>query len=188
MSNPKLLTQDSWTRRLEWALNAIPAKDRDEITREAHSHIEGRLEQGSAIADILASLGTPEEYAYGFFEEFELSEALGRRTTTGMLRVAVRRINHSATTALVIILIFCISILGVSFLLTSFMHFIDPLHWGVWYSTHMFLIGFVDDPKDARQLLGTSIYPIAMLCSYCCWNIVQIILVRVLRSMTIRKV
>jgi uncharacterized membrane protein len=181
-----MLTQDRWLRRLEWALHAMPAKDRDEITREACSHIEDRLAQGNAIADVLAALGTPEEHAHGFFEEFELSEALGSRTTTGMLRIAARRIHRSAAAAVAFTLVCCLFVLGVGIVLTALMHFIDPLHWGVWYSTHMFLIGYVDNPGEARELLGAWIYPGAVLLAYGCWNIGQIILLWALRTMTRR--
>jgi uncharacterized membrane protein len=181
-----MLTQDRWLRRLEWALHAMPAKDREEITREARSHIDERRAQGIAIADVLAALGTPEEHAHGFFEEFELSEALGSRTTAGMLRVAARRIHRSAVAAVAFTLVFCVFALGVGFVLTAFMHFIDPLHWGVWYNTHMFVIGYTAKPDEARELLGALIYPVAVLSAYGCWNLGRIILLWALSSMARR--
>lgn len=186
MSNGSVLTQDRWLRRLEWALHAMPAKDRNEITREACSHIEDRLAQGNALEDVLASLGTPEEHAHGFFEEFELSEALGSRTMTGMLRVAARRLHRSAAAAIAFTLVCCLFVLGVGFVLTALMHFIDPLHWGAWYSTHMFVIGYADHTDEARELLGPLIYPVAVIVPYGCWNIGQKILLWALRTMAKR--
>lgn len=57
MSNMTAITREMWLRRLEWALHALPTKDRDEIVRETCSHIEERIAQGVGEPQILASLG-----------------------------------------------------------------------------------------------------------------------------------
>jgi hypothetical protein len=77
MSNSTATAQDVWLRRLEWALHALPTKDRDDIVRETCSHIEERIAQGVGEPQILASLGNADDYAQSFLDEFELSQALG---------------------------------------------------------------------------------------------------------------
>lgn len=43
------------------------------------------------------------------------------------------------------------------------MRLFDPEHWGLWSSPTMLLFGVVDDPTQARELLGDRIYAVAAL-------------------------
>ena len=47
--------------------------------------------------------------------------------------------------------------------LTAIMRLFDPMHWGLWVSPRMFLFGVIDDPSEAREVLGWKIYVVAPL-------------------------
>lgn len=53
--------------------------------------------------------------------------------------------------------------LAVCIVLTAVMRHFDALHWGLWVSAAGLQLGSVDDPTQARELLGDRIYPIAAL-------------------------
>jgi len=50
--------------------------------------------------------------------------------------------------------------------LTALMRFFDPSHWGLWMSPRIFMIGVIDDPNAAQEMLGAQIYPIALLVAF----------------------
>jgi hypothetical protein len=52
--------------------------------------------------------------------------------------------------------------------LTAFMRVFDPIHWGLWVSPSSFMLGVIDNPNAAQELLGSRIYPIAMLVAFLC--------------------
>lgn len=169
MSNVTASARDVWLRRLAWALHALPAKDRDDIVRETCSHIEERIVQGVSEPQILASLGNADDYAQSFLDEFELSQALGSRKLPAMTRVAARWIHRSIAVAAAFTWVSLLGLFAAGVVLTAVMHFLDPAHWGLWVSSHMLLIGHVDDPSEARELLGAGIYPFAVGSLIVCW-------------------
>lgn len=169
MSNSTAAARDVWLRRLEWALHALPTKDRDDIVRETRSHIEERVAQGVSELQILASLGDADDYAQSFLDEFELSQALGSRNLPAMIGVAARWIHRSVTAAAAFTWVLLLGVFAAGVVLTAVMHFLDPAHWGLWVSSHMLLIGHVDDPSAARELLGPGIYPFAVGSLIVCW-------------------
>lgn len=169
MSNVTTTTRDVWLRRLEWALHALPTKDREGIVRETCSHIDERIAQGVAEPQILASLGNPDDYAQSFLDEFELSQALGSRKLPAMIGVAARWIHRSVAAAAAFTWVLLLGLFAGGVVLTAVMHFLDPAHWGLWISGRMLLIGQVDDPSAARELLGAGIYPFAVGSVIVCW-------------------
>lgn len=169
MSDMTAATRDAWLRRLEWALHALPTKNREEIVRETCSHIEERLAQGVGEPQILASLGNADDYAQSFLDEFELAQALGSRKLTAMTKAAARWIHRSVAAAAAFTSVSLLGVFAVGVVLTAVMHFLDPAHWGLWVSSRMLLIGQVDDPSVARELLGAGIYPFAVASLIVCW-------------------
>jgi len=158
-----------WLRRLEWALHALPTKDRDEIVRETRSHIEERIAQGVGEPQILASLGDADDYAQSFLDEFELSQALGSRKLPAMIGVVALWVHRNVAAAAAFTSVLLLGLFAAGVLLTAVMRFLDPVHWGVWVSSRMLLIGHVDDPSVARELLGAGIYPFAVVSLIVCW-------------------
>jgi uncharacterized membrane protein len=169
MNRIAVTTRDQWLRRLEWALSALPVKDRDDIVRETRSHIEERLAQGMSEQQVLASLGDGDDYAQSFLDEFELSRALGSRRLPEMTRVAAAWAHRSIAAAAAFTWVLLIALYAAGVVLTAVMDFVDPVHWGFWVSKHMVLIGHVDDPAVARELLGAGIYPFAVGSLIVCW-------------------
>lgn len=52
--------------------------------------------------------------------------------------------------------------------LTALMRVFDPIHWGFWVSPSGFMLGVIDNPNAAQEVLGSRIYPIAMLVAFLC--------------------
>lgn len=169
MSNVTAAARDVWLRRLDWALHALPTKDRDDIVRETRSHIEERINQNMAESRILASLGDADDYAQSFLDEFELSQALGSRKLPAMIGAAARWLHRSVAAAAAFTSVLLLGLFAAGVILTAVMHFLDPVHWGLWVSKRMLLIGHVDDPSVARELLGAGIYPFAVGSLIVCW-------------------
>jgi hypothetical protein len=169
MSNVTAAARDVWLRRLDWALHALPTKDRDDIVRETRSHIEERINQNMAESQILASLGDADDYAQSFLDEFELSQALGSRKLPAMIGAAARWLHRSVAAAAAFTSVLLLGLFAAGVILTAVMHFLDPVHWGLWVSERMLLIGHVDDPSVARELLGAGIYPFAVGSVIVCW-------------------
>ena len=160
---------DDWLRRLDWALHGLPPTDRAEIARETRSHVEERVAQGMSEQEALMSLGEPEDYARGFYDGFELSKALGSRDVVRMTRVAAQWLNRSAAAAFALIVVSCLGIFAAGVTLTALMRFFDPVHWGLWLSSHFLLFGHVESAGEGRELLGAWIYPVAVLSLFGCW-------------------
>ncbi|GLQ99376.1 DUF1700 domain-containing protein [Dyella mobilis] len=186
MIGTSLETAGSWLRRLDWSLHALPQNDRIEIIREMRSHIEDRISRGIAERDVLASLGSPEEYARDFHDEFELSKALGSRGLIGMLRVAVYWLPRSAAAFLALMAVGCLGLFGTGVAVTAMMRFVDPLHWGLWLSSHSLVFGYAANLADEHEVFGTWIYPFAVLCAVGCWMAGQATLLWALRTIARR--
>lgn len=180
-------TRDVWLRQLDWALHALPARERDDIVRESRSHIEERISQGMGEPQVLASMGFPDDYAQKFLDEFDLSQALGSRKLPAMMGVAAQRIHRSVIAAAAFTWVLLLGLFAAGVTVTAAMHFLDPAHWGFWVSSHMLLIGHVDDPKEARELLGAGIYPAAVVTLVVCWIVGRAALLGALRAIAYRK-
>jgi uncharacterized membrane protein len=175
-------TLDDWLRRLEWSLNALPPKDRAEIARETRSHIEERIAQGISEQDALFSMGKPEDYAQGFNDDFELSKALGSRESFEMMRVVAQWLTRSAAAGAALVAVSCLGLFAAGVILTALMRFFDPVHWGLWLSSHFVLFGHVDRGDQARELLGAWIYPFAVVSLVACWLAGRAALLSALRT------
>lgn len=55
---------------------------------------------------------------------------------------------------------------GVS--LTALMRLFDPVHWGFWVSPTILGFGVVDNPNQAREILGNGIHGLAVLSLLLC--------------------
>lgn len=186
MSRKDRYTLDGWLRRLGWALGSLPAVERADIVREAQSHLEERSASGMDDRAILDAIGTPEDYARGFLDEYELARALGNGTVSGLMAAAGRRMHRSAIAFGAFICVLLLGLLGASALLTAVMHFLDPAHWGLWISSRMLLLGQIDNPAEARELLGAGIYPFSAVIVAICWAAGRLTLIGALKALASR--
>lgn len=46
---------------------------------------------------------------------------------------------------------------------TAIMRYIDPAQAGLWVAPGVFALGVIDDPNRAREVLGTHVYPLALV-------------------------
>lgn len=161
----------SYERQLRWALATLPEADRDSIVAEMRSHVLDRLDAGADLDDVLAALGTPNDYAHAFCESYEVARALSSRKTQGMLQTLLRGWARStgAVSALLVITIAWVIALQAVFVMLLKVR--DPVHVGLWRGEDFFFLGIIDDPSRGTELLGAWIAPLAFGCIIAAWFI-----------------
>lgn len=172
---------DLWLRRLNWALAKVPAADREDIVAEARAHIEDRIAAGRPAGEVLADFGPAETYARDFIDEMETVGALGAQRSGDLLGVVLRRVHRSAVAALALFVILVLALLSLSALGMVVMKITDPVHAGLWMGPHEQFIGVIDDPTQARELLGFWLYPLAALVMLIAWTLGRLTLIGTVR-------
>lgn len=173
----------AWLRELRLALAALPTDMREDILAETLSHLEDRLAQGHPAADALAALGPAAGYARGFLDNFELAHALSSRRLPSLVSAALQRVHRSLGVAVALIAVSLLALWTAATVVTALMHFIDPKHWGLWLGPHSLVLGVIDDGEPARELLGSLIYPLAVLTWAVAWQLGRQLLARALRRL-----
>jgi hypothetical protein len=181
--HPKLA---AFTRRLRWALAAIPEADRESIVAEMRSHVLDRIDAGASVDDVLAALGAPDEYAREFRESYAVASALSSRRTPPMLHALVLRAagSLSAVLAFFVIVIAWASALLVAY--AALLKISDPTHVGLWRGERFFFIGIIDDPTAGQELLGPWIMPLALVCVIAAWLVTRSLAVWALKRLAPR--
>lgn len=176
----------AYARKLRWSLSTLPEADREDIVSEMRSHVLDRIDAGVSIDDIFHGFGSPEQYARSFHDDFELSRALGSRSLVRMMRVLAYRVSRSAAAFFALLAMGCLGLFGAGVTVTALMRFIDPVHWGLWLSSHSLVFGYAGSPGGSRELLGAWIYPFAVLCLIGCWMVGQATLLWALKKIARR--
>ena len=68
----------------------------------------------------------------------------------------LRMIGHMAAAALSALVVAAIAV-------TVLMHWVDPIHWGLWTGNWTFSFGRLDDSKTAQQTSGFAFYLYAII-------------------------
>ena len=172
----------SYLRELRWALAALPEADRDEIVAETRSHVLDRVDGGSTLPAALQALGAPRDYAAPFLDSYRQSAALSHGRLRDLLPVLFGRLASSTRavgTALLLLFVWApaLGLTGTAILKLS-----HPEIAGLWVGPKVFFVGTIDDPTQAREVLGVWIFPIAAIALVAAW-----LLTRKLASSAVRR-
>ena len=154
---------ERWLSRLGWALGNLPPGERDDIVREARSHMEDRIASGGSLDAVLAEFGPAERHAQRFVDEIEAYEALGSQRTGVQARFVFNRAHRSFGAACALLLLLLLGIVGVVTVLIVGLKIFDPVHTGLWVGQGAAFVGVADDPAAGRELLGPWLIPAAAL-------------------------
>lgn len=173
----------NYARRLRWALSALPEADRDGIVAEMRSHVLDRMDAGATLADALAGLGEPEDYARGFRDAYALAYALSSRRTSNLIAALLQGAAYSALAACVGVLLLVLWAAAALVVYVAILKVSDPAHVGLWSGENFFFIGIIDDPSSGRELLGPWITPLALVCVTFAWVITHAVAVWTLKRL-----
>jgi hypothetical protein len=174
---------EAWLRRLGWSLASMPSTERDDIVEEARSHLREVLAAGRTPAEALAGFGRPEDYARRFIEERDIAGALASQGTGALLHVLARQVNRSVVAAIAAIGLIALSVIGLVAVVMLIVKLTDPVHAGLWRGSHQFFIGKIDDPANARELLGAWLFPLCACVLMLAWLIGRWILLWAVRGL-----
>jgi len=172
-----------WLRRLKWALSAMSEADRDDIVAEAQAHLDERLAAGQPPAEALAGFGPAEAYARPFLDEMELTAALGSQRSGDLLGAVARRIHRSLVAAGAAVVLLALALVAFTAVSAVVMKLRDPLHAGLWIGPGQPFIGTIDDPTQAREMLGLWLYPLAAASLAAAWLLGRLVLLWAVRRL-----
>lgn len=173
----------AWLRRLNWALGALPAGDREEILAETTVHLEEATAAGRPAAEVLAGFGPAEAYARRFVDEAEVTHALGGQRSGDLIGVVARRAHRSLIAALAGAALLMLGMTGLLAVTVAVMEIQDPVHAGMWWGPTVKFVGTIDDPAMARDLLGPWLIPAAVGVLGAAWVVGRLILLAAVRAL-----
>ena len=172
----------AWLRQFKWALGSIPAPESDEILAEVESHLRETLAGGRVVEAALGQFGAPEAYARQFIDDMRLSRALGSQGESEMLGLVAQRAHRSLFAAAAgLALAVCAALFAIA-LGMAVLKLADPVHVGVWRSTGGLLLGKIDDPAAATDILGIWLAPVAVVGMCLAWFGGRVVLLQSVRA------
>ncbi|MBP6011082.1 MAG: hypothetical protein KBA31_02540 [Alphaproteobacteria bacterium] len=167
MSEPASEPLEDFLRRLGWGLQGLP--DRMDIVAETRAHVLDCLARGERIEAVLAGFGTPEEYARSFVDGMELSRALSSEKSGDLAGAVLRRAHRSVVAGVAVIALMVLGACAFAAAYLALLKVIDPSHAGLWWSESEQFIGVIDDPSEARELLGLWVFPVTAAVCAAAW-------------------
>ena len=161
---------EAYLRRLRWALQPLPAVDRDEIVAETRSHFLDRQAAGASIETIAAELGDAERYAQGFLENYQISTALAAGSVLQMLSTASRWVGRGVVASVGFFLALSLYLTAASWALVGLLKPVFPDQVGFWTAEGVVAFGFVSPLRpDAVEHLGYWIVPLSLALALVTW-------------------
>lgn len=150
--------------RLKRALRLLPKEDREAIVAEIESHITDCIAAGTTpLFEVLESLGTPEELAASYIEQYRLADAIAGSKNISLLFIVLERASRSLlalTTGLAAALLY---VLAISFAGVAALKPILPGNVGMWVGPDVFVLGAIEKaPAGVHELLGYWIIPVSI--------------------------
>lgn len=174
---------EDYLRKLGWGLAALDGRERDEIVAETRAHVLEKIERGASAEDVLAEFGPPERYARAFLDERELAGALSSQRSGDLLGAVMRRVTRSAVALVAFVVIVVVSLAAFAALVLVYEKIVDPVHAGLWWSDREQFIGVIDDPSEARELLGNWVFLAAAAIIAAAWLIGRFVLTYAVRAL-----
>lgn len=181
MSEPASEPLEDFLRRLGWGLQGLP--DRTDIIAETRAHVQDCLARGDSIEAVLAGFGTPEEYARRFVDGMELSRALSSEKSGELAGAVLRRVHRSVVAGFAFLVLMFLGACAFAAAYLALLKIIDPIHAGLWWSQSQQFIGVIDDPSEARELLGLWVFPIAAAVCAAAWIAGRFLLLWAVRNL-----
>jgi uncharacterized membrane protein len=164
-----------YARKLRWALSALPEQDRDSIVAETRSHVLDRVDAGASVAEALAALGPPEDYARGFRESYAVATAISSRRLPQLISALLHNAARSLAVAVTGVVIFIAWAVAAIAVYLAALKISDPAHVGLWRGEGFFFIGIIDDPSTGQELLGPWLPAIALLFILIAWGMTHLL-------------
>jgi uncharacterized membrane protein len=187
MTSETLPQANAFLVSLNAALRALPQADRAEIAREIESHLCERGEAGE-LAEALAALGRPEDFARSYLDDRALNQALARPNPVTLLFAVLNRSGRSLIAFIVGFAAVMLYLFSGSFALIVLLKQITPANVGWWASRGHFEFGAIyGTPHPAGQeRLGYWIVPIAVAGAVGCYLLATMLLKMVGRILVSR--
>ena len=151
---------EEWLRQLKESLASMSSPERDNILKEARSHLCERLAAGCTPSAALAGFGSPEDYAQRFVEEMQTGDALRSTDTAAHPPVIANPTNRTFVATLAGVGIAVLGVLSCVAVLLLIAKLFDPVHVGVWrLRPNGLIVGKIRNPAEGADLLGTWLYP-----------------------------
>lgn len=176
-----------YARRLRWALSVLPEADRDDIVEEMRSHVLDRVDAGMSVDAALTALGNPEDYARTFCDAYAVAAALSSRHTSHMVSALIQGAARNLAVAGIGIFILLTWALTALVVFVAILKIDNPTHVGLWLGDRFFFLGIIDDPSTGRELLGSWIAPLALVCVVLTWIATRSLAARALRLLTVKR-
>ena len=183
LSNPQE-PMETYLRRLRWALQPLPAEDRNEIVAEIRSHFLDRQAAGAEAGTIAAELGDPEVYARAFLENYQISAALAGGSVLRMLATASRWVGRGVIASVGFFVTLMLYLTSASWALVALLKPIFPDRVGFWTGDGLLAVGFVSQPRTAAvEHLGYWIIPLSLAAALLTWWLATALLRWLLRRL-----
>lgn len=162
---------EDYLRRFRFALSPLPPEEREEIIRELRSHFLERMNGAPDPVDAFHAtaemMGTPEDYARSFLDDYRISAAMADGSGFAMLHQALRMVGRGTRALVGAAFFLSLFAISLAFFLTAVLKPVFPENIGAWFAPEqgVFGVGFVDAESAARapDLLGYWIIPVNIL-------------------------
>lgn len=160
-----------YVRRLQRALSPLPKEDRLAIVAEIESHIADCTGAGKTpLFEVLEGLGSPEELAATYVEQYRLTDALSGSKHISLFFIVLERATRSIlalTTGLAAALFY---VFALAFAAVAVLKPILPGNVGFWFGPGVFDFGAIDKPPaGVHELLGYWIVPVGVVLAVLCY-------------------
>jgi hypothetical protein len=160
----------TYLRQLDRGLRPLPHDDRASIIAEIKSHIADRLAEPNAMmAEILESLGDPDELARSYVEQYKLEDALARSADFSLLFAVMKFAGRSIVAFLTGFSALAAYLFGLAFLWVAASKLVYPRNVGFWWDDTTFSLGAFDKAPGAHELMGYWIIPFSIVSAIVCY-------------------
>jgi hypothetical protein len=158
---------EKYVQQLRWALRPLPTEDRDDIVREIRGHLRERAEAGTpwSYERITGELGSPEDYAREFLDNYEITAALASRSTQAMMSQTLRLLTKGVKGFFGGLGLFVLFAFSVSSVFIGLIKPIFPGNVGMWrHDGGDLTLGYLDTPPEGgEEILGYWIVPLMLV-------------------------
>ena len=163
-SDKELAAIEQYLKAFARCLAPLPRDDRNEIVREARSHLVDSISDGASAGDATAALGEPSRYARRFVDSYSMDVALASNSAIRMLLTAGSFIGRSIGAFIGFHVLLLLFSMAVALLLMALVKPFAPEYVGLWSSDDGITFGLILSPDPMSiERLGWWIVPLGLL-------------------------